>query len=203
MAEGKDLVVTNDILESLTKPWQKFLKRFDEINDLQVSKWAEIHVLAYICKRYREHYGRNYSITIKGAPSKSPDMYLIKRMMATLNTTNMKVVKEYVDWIFDVKIIPKRKRIRTLAFFVSPGLGNEFHFYYAEKNKITRSTVLPDEYKALAVALEVNINTYGELAFIKMALDQAPNSESRQKYKRLLLHLKSLGFEESQLEGLK
>jgi hypothetical protein len=49
----------------------------------------------------------------------------------------------------------------------------------------------------------VNINTYGELAFIKMALDQAPNSESRQKYKRLLLHLKSLGFEESQLEGLK
>ncbi len=193
----------NNSLDGLSKPWQKFFKRFEEIETLKVSQWKDVHVLAYICKRFEQHYGRKFSIAVKNAPTKSPDVRLTKCMMAMLGTTNMHIIKEYVDWIYDKKIIPQKKNIRTLAYFMMQGLGNEFYFEREKNNKITRSSVLPDEYKSLAEAIGVNVNTYGELAFIKKALDQAPDSESRAPYRKLFLHLKSLGFEESMLEGVK
>jgi hypothetical protein len=194
---------SNDPLTGLSKPWQKFFKRFEEIETRKVSQWGDVHVLAYICKRFEQHYGRKFSVTIKNAPTKSPDIRLIKCMMAMLGTTNMYVIKEYVDWVYDKKIIPQKKNIRTLAFFMTQGLGNEFYFEKEKNNKITRSSALPDEYKSLAVSIGVNVNTYGELAFIKKALDQAPDSESRAPYRKLFLHLKSLGFNESMLEEVK
>jgi hypothetical protein len=200
MANSK---ITTDPLAGLTKPWQKFFKRFEEIEELPVLEWKELHVLAYICKRYKEHYGRQYSVAIKGAPSKSPDLYLVKRMVAMLDTTNMKTVKEYVDWVYDTKIIPQKKRIRTLAYFMSQGLGNEFYFERTERNKPTRATALPDEYQAIANALKVSVKTYGDLAFAKKAVEQSPNNKSREPYRKLFEHLKSLGFEADMLKGIK
>jgi hypothetical protein len=194
---------SNDPLAALSKPWQKFFKKFEEIETLKVSQWKDVHVLAYICKRFQQHYGRKFSVTIKNAPSKSPDVRLTNNMMAMLGTTNMHIIKEYVDWIYDKKIIPQKKNIRTLAYFMISGIGNEFYFEREKNNQITRSSVLPDEYKSLAESIGINVNTYGELAFIKKALDQAPDSESRAPYRKLFLHLRSLGFEESTLEGVK
>ena len=115
----------------------------------------------------------------------------------------MRTVKEYVDWIYDQKIIPQKKKIRTLAFFMTQGLGNEFFFFKGESEKISRSTPLPPEYKSIADTLKVRVSTFGDLAFISQAVKQAPNSKSRAPHRSLLEHLKSLGFDESDLEGMK
>ena len=92
MAEGKE--IEDSYLDGLSKPWQKFFKKFDEIDGLKVSQWKQVHVLAYTCKRWEKLYGRRFAVAIKSAPSKSPDMYQVKRVIAMLGTTNMRVVKE-------------------------------------------------------------------------------------------------------------
>lgn len=201
MTENNEIIPNQTVLAGLTKPWRNFFDKFKEIDVIKVSKWKDVHVLAYICKRYYSHYGKKYSVAIKGAPGKSPDIQIIRRIIAMLDTSNMKVIKEYVDWVFDTKIITRKIKVNSLAFFLTSGFANGFQFYYQEKNKITRSSVLPDEFKFLAEALKININTYGDLAFIKLALEQDP--ENRQEYKNLFNHLKSLGFEEVQLEEIK
>lgn len=88
------------------------------------------------------------------------------------------------------------------GFFMTPSFGNEFNLYTKEKNKIVRSTQLPVEYRQIADTLNLPVTTYGDLAFIKMALDQSPNSESRAPYRTLFSNLLAIGFEPSVLNNL-
>jgi len=177
--------------DGLSKHWQKFFKRFDEIDTLKVSQWKEVHFLAYICKRFKDTFGRNFSVTIQNCPSKSPDIYAIKRIIAMLGTTNMRTVKEYIDWVYDKKIVPKRTRIRKVGYFLTSGFGNEFYFDRKQAPKIKRSTELPDDYKRVATTLGVSASTYGDLAFIKMAADQSQSSP----YNVLFANLEAMGFD--------
>ena len=41
-------------LAAFSKPWQKFFKKFEEIESLKVSEWKEVHILAHICKRFKQ-----------------------------------------------------------------------------------------------------------------------------------------------------
>ena len=112
----------------------------------------------------------------------------------------MNTVKKYIDWVFDYKIRPKNMKIKSLAFFGTPGLGNEFYFYKKESEKITRNKELPLEYKEAAERLNMSMSTYGDLAFAKMALDKNPN---RIKIKELFDKLYLEGFEVEKLKDLK
>lgn len=186
----------------LSKHWQKFFNRFDEIETLKNCKWTEIHQLAYICKRYKEYYKNNFVFSLNTkAPSKCTEIVLVKKMCAMLGTSNPTTIREYIDWVFDKKIIPNKMKIRTLAFFMSTGLGNEFLLYRQEKNKIDRSTELPTDYKTIVDELELPITTYGELAFAKSAVDQNP--EGRASYKAMFDKLLSIGFEFDIIKDLK
>jgi hypothetical protein len=162
----------NNLLVELSKPWQNFFAKFSEIDHLKNSKWKELHQLAYICKRYEQHYGRKFIFSLRNAPSKCPEIVLVKRMCAMLGTSNARTIREYVDWVYDVKIIPKNMKIRTLAFFTTPGLGNEFFIQFAEKNKINKTTELPHEYIEIIDSLGLPVVTYGDLAFVKNALEE-------------------------------
>ena len=186
----------------INKPWQNFLNKFKEIDTLPILKWKEVHILAYICKRYEVTFNKKFAISYKGAPSKSTEIYFIKKIMAMLSTMNMSIIKNYVDWMFDIKIIPKKVKIKSLGYFITPGFGNEFNFYREEKTKVCKTTELPTEYKTIASTLNLSIITYGDLAFIKMALDQNPNEESRKPYHILFDSLKEVGFEPSILNEL-
>lgn len=187
----------------LSKPWQNFFAKFKEIDTLKNCKWKEIHQLAYICKRYEAHYGRKFAFSFQGAPSKCSEIVLVKKMCAMLGTTNAKTIREYIDWVFDCKIIPKNMKIRTLAFFMTQGMGNEFLSYRAEKNKIDKSTELPQEYLEIVNSMDLPVNTYGDLAFIKNALDEAPDNEARAPYKQLLEKLSAIGFDVLVLKDLR
>jgi len=188
-----------DPYAGLTKHWKNFFNKFNEIDDLDPVYWKEVHLLGHICRRFEQIFGRKFSVTIKSAPSKSPDIRVMKRLLAMLHTTNMKLAKEYVDWVYDTKIIPKNTRFRTVGYFLTSSFVNDFFYARKEKEQIKRSTKLPSSYIELANALGIDdIETYGDLAFVKIACDQ--NSEN--SYKRFFDNLEVLGFEENILEEI-
>ena len=127
-------------------------------------------------------------------------MFFVRKMIATLNTSDMVIVKKYVDWIYDTKIIPENKKIRTLSYFMTPGFCNEFHFEQSESEIIKRSSYLPNNYKEIAASLNISVSTYGDLAFIKMAADRT--SDLNNPNVQFLKNIQAAGFELSILEKL-
>jgi len=186
-----------------SKWWVNFFKKFDEIEETPVSKWKEIHQLSYITKRYEDTYGKHFSFTLRGTPGKCTEIHLVKRLMGVLGTSNQRTIKDYIDWVYDRKVIPKNKKFRSIGFFANPQFCNEFHLDRIEKNKITRGTPLPAEYKLIADSLDLPMETFGDLAFAKQALDEAPEAESRKPYKILFTELYKVGFEYTILEEIK
>jgi hypothetical protein len=187
--------------DGLSAAWKKFLNKFHEMDTLKVSEWKEVHILAYIDKRYEQLFKNKFSWSMKGAPSKSTEVYLIKRIFAALNTTNKNIVKDYIDWVYDYKIIPKRTHFRKIGFFLTDGFANEFLHQKLKKKTITRSTPLPESYKAIAEELGVEVNTYGDLAFIQMYVEK--NQEDKQNPKYLLFgNLELLGIDWKQIKEM-
>ena len=186
-------VEMEEFLKPLSKHWQRFFRKFAEIEEIKVSKWRPVHQLAYFSMRYEQHFGKRFAFSLRGAPTKCTEIVFIKKIGAMLGTTNQRTVKNYIDWVFDKKIIPQRKRIRSLAFFMAPGLGNEFNLQRQAESVIGRSTALPREFVELAFEAGIPIETYGELAFIKQALDQS--TEGRENYQALYRKLLMAGLE--------
>ena len=185
-----------EVQAKLSKPWQKFFAKFSEIDNLKNSQWKEIHQLAYITKRYEQIYHREFAFSFTGAPSKCTEIVLVKKIGFMLNTSNAKTIKEYIDWIYDVKIIPKNIKIKNLSFFLTPGLGNEFLIYRAENIKIKKTTELPKDYQEIINDLGLSILTYGDLSFAKNILDErGEGNPAVLPYREMFNQLLSIGFE--------
>ena len=192
----------DDFLSLLpSKRWVTFFKKFDEIENIPTSKWKQVHQLSYLTKRYEDAYGKHFSFSLNGAPSKCTQIHMINKLMAVLGTSNQRTIKEYIDWVYDKKIIPGGRKFRSIGFFANSQFCNEFHLEKLEQKKITRATELPAEYRA--VGLELGMNTFGDLAFAKQALDEAPEAKSREPYRVLFKELYRVGFNYSMLEGIK
>ena len=193
---------TSDL--KISGPWKKFLAKLQDINNepfkSKVYLWKPEHILGHICNRFKHLYGKEFAITQKGAPSKCSDLFFVKRMIQTLGTSDMRIVKEYVDWIYDKKIIPENKKIRTLSYFMTPGFCNEFNFERSENQVIKRSSSLPNNYKEIADSLNISVSTYGDLAFIKMAADRT--NDLNNPNVQFLKNIQAMGFELSVLERL-
>lgn len=159
--------------------------------------------MAYIARRYEQLYNVKFAFSFKGPPSKCTEIVLVKKMCAMLGTTNAVKIKAYIDWAFDRKIIPGSMRIRSLGFFTTPGLGNEFNLFWKEQNQIQKSTELPSEYQVVATQLELPVATYGDVAFIQSALEQDADSECRRPYKQFMNEIVALGFDASVLKDMK
>lgn len=193
--------VTNPTL-LLPKAWQNFLGRFSEIETVPLSQWRELHLLAYLCKRFENHFGKKFALSMRGAPSKCTEIFMVKKTMAMLNSVNPSIVKQYIDWVFDKKVIPNRLNFRSVGFLMSADMVNQFQCFLAKTTKIAKTTELPQEWLAIANQLDLPVATYGDLAFAKMALDQAPESEARAPYRTLFSNLIRLGFEPNILTTL-
>ncbi len=128
---------------------------------------------------------------------------MLKRISGMLGTSNQKTLREYVDWVFDTKIIPSTRTIRSLGFFANTNFCNKFHMYMTNKNKIYRHTELPKEYKEIAESLDVPANTFGDLAFAQGAIDMGGDSDTVAPYKTLFNELYKIGFEFEMIKGLR
>lgn len=182
-----------------SKWWLNFFKKFNQIETLPYHKWKTIHLLSYICYKYKEFYGKRFSFSLKGRPSSCQEIYLTKQVISVLGTDKPDMFCEYIDWVFEKKIKPYNKKIRSIGFFANSQFCNEFYLFFAEKNKISRTTEIPKEYKLIMDELELPIRTYGDLAFAKQVLDQDPNKEL---LNQMFNKLYSIGFEFKDLQGL-
>lgn len=182
--------------------WRRFSERVYNFENVPLSDWKEEEVLGYLLKRYRDCYDIDFSLSYSGPPTKSPEMYCVRRMMTTVGTEKGWILKQYIDWVFDTIIIPQKTKIQGLAFFFTQRICNQFKVLFRKNNRITRTTELPTPYVNIAVELGLSVCTYGDLAFAKMALDQSPDRDDLSSYSALFNKLKGVGFDSAILNGL-
>lgn len=184
-----------------TKTWANFFEKFKEIDTLPIHQWKERHILYYMLTEYQKHYGYPYIFSYEKAPTSSAEMHFAKLIPATSGSSNPKIWKAYVDWVFEYKVKPKKYKITSLGFLLTRGFGNEFQAYWKKQNTITRSTILPDEFLILLKAHGVEAETYGEIAFIvQAAKNLTPAFEC---YRTVVRELEFLGLNTFELEELK
>jgi hypothetical protein len=193
-----------------SKHWQKFFNKFLETPHIPVSNWKEHHLLGYILHRCSIAYETPLSLSFSSAPSKCEEIVFVKRMIVMLGGVGMEIMKKYVDWVFDKKIIPNRMKIRKLTLFLNTSLANEFINEYSknidggnvnkalQSNILTRGSELPNHILEIIKSQNMELKTYGDLAFAKMAADQ-----ENEEYMKLFESLKLINFDTNILADLK
>jgi len=178
-------IIDAELYDHVSEHYKKFFAKFAEIETLDVAQWRAVHLIAYICKKYIEHYGVKYSFTFSNpAPSKSYEAYTIKKL-ANMLTSNPSDLKNYIDWVFSKKIIEKKKRITSLAFFSHQEIVNEFKFKFLipqdKKGGISRTDPLPQSVRDICNSQYIDIFTYGDLAFLTKMENQENLFEALRK----------------------
>lgn len=204
MARTKEMKIKNKSgLKSDGSPnahWLKFQERLKSHQSIDTNNWSEENILGYILERYENNYQISYSFSFSGPPTKSQEMYCVRRMLATVGTQKPHIAKQYIDWVFDTQIIPSKLNISSIAFFFTKNICDKFKDYYRKNNKITRSSELSSDFIEAAKEFDIQVTTYGDLAFIKLALDK--NQSAYQDYFNYFSKIKQLGFDEAILENL-
>jgi hypothetical protein len=90
-------------------------------------------------------------------------------------TANPKLLKEYIDWIYENKVVKAKRRLTSISFMTNEGIVNEYKINVllaGKKNlSVDRSTPLPDKFKDIFKAAGVTLSNYGELAFLSQLSD--------------------------------
>lgn len=182
--------------------WRKFKERLDSYSETLVQDWKPEHILGHILKRYKDYMGVEFAISYSGPPTKCKEIYCTKRMLLALGTEDGQTAKAYVDWVFDTIIIPGKVTISSIAYFFTSSFIMRFKAERRRNFNISRATELPPEIRAIAESLSLDVKTYGDLAFAKIAIDDDPENEELSVYFRLFVDLKNAGFDESILSTL-
>lgn len=151
--------------------WKKFFSKMNEIDSLPVKDWNDSHLIFYFCKKYYDLYKIAYTFKFNSSPSKSYEMFNMKKLKGMLSS-NPEIVKDYIDWAFREKAILKKKRITVMGFLSTLEYVNEYKFKYLAEQKITRSTLLSNNIIELAKKHNLNISTYGDLAWIYLMVEK-------------------------------
>ena len=182
--------------------WRRFKERLDAYEEVEIKDWKDEHLLAHILRRYKNMMGVEFTLSYSGAPTKCKEMYCVRRMVHFLSDEENRVFqKEYIDWIFDDVIIPTKAVIHSIAYFYTTELILKFKKDRRKKNTVTRATSLPEDYGKIVSEMELDIDTYGDLAFANIALEQSPDDEDLKEYVELFSRLKGVGFDISVLSS--
>jgi hypothetical protein len=164
-----------ELTDAPNDKYQKFFEKFAEIETLDVSEWKPVHLLAFFCKKYKETYNVDYKFKFNSPlPTKCFEVFQIKKL-ASILTANPKLLKEYIEWVYETKVIKAKRRLTSISFMTVEGVVNEYKFNVllaGKKNlSVDRSTPLPDKFKTIFKTAGVTISTYGELAFLSQLSD--------------------------------
>lgn len=182
--------------------WRRFKERLDSYSEVEVSDWKEEHFLAHTLQRYKDYMGIEFSLSYSGPPTKCKEIYCIRRVVLALGTEDPVVIKQYIDWVFDTVIIPTKAVFYSIAYFFTTSFILKFKAERRRQSRITRTSELPSEVKNIATDLEIDIKTYGDLAFARVAINNDPENEELEIYSRLFVMLKDIGFDEKVLTSL-
>ncbi len=154
--------------------YRKFFEKFTEIETLEVKDWKPTHILAYFCKKYKETYNKDYKFKFNtSAPSKCFEVFQIKKL-ASILSSKPDFLKSYIDWVFENKVIKAKRKLSSISFITVEAIVNEYKTVFLSvqnNNSIDRSTPLPESYKSILSQANLNLNTYGELAFVYQMSD--------------------------------
>lgn len=161
--------------------YKKFFATFDEIETIDVSQWRPSHVLGYFCKKYKDTYGVPYQFKFNSpSPPKCFEVFQIKRL-AILLSSNPTILKEYIDWIYQNKVVQAKRRLTSISFMTNEGIVQDYKMNVLLKGKkslnVDRSTPLPDKYRDAFQAIGITVSTYGDLAFLSQ-MDKTPEISS-------------------------
>jgi hypothetical protein len=187
---------------TLTKPWSKFKDRIEAYADTPVSEWTEYNFLGHILKRYENYMGSSFPLSYSGSPSKCSEIYCVKRMLLGLGLDNPQTVVNYIDFIYDKYIIPGKVSISSLAYFFTTNFIFEFKKKLRKESVITRTTQLPSNYQNVITNLNLDVCTYGDLAFARVAIENDPDNNELSGYITMFNELKNIGFDDSILGRL-
>lgn len=158
--------------------YEKFFLKFNEIENLKPNEWKVPQIIGYFVKKYNETYNSIFKFKFNTPqPSKCFEMFQIKKLSSLL-TSDSSLLKEYIDWIFENKILKTKRRITSISFLTKEEFMNEYklNVLMAEQPQIksfNRTTLLPEECKKILQEANINISTYGELAFIHNMNDKS------------------------------
>lgn len=182
--------------------WKKFFDRGNEIETKNVKEWDATLIIFYFCKCYKEKYNIDYSFRFDKSPSKSYEVWQIKTISNCLSS-DPQILKDYVDWFWEVKIPTRKEKIRTMNFFSNIDTINEYKFkklLAGQSKSIDRSTEIPIHYKEIIHQYSNSINNYGDLSFAKMCIN---NGSEDTQIKEMFLRLKEAGMDLSMLDRVK
>lgn len=199
MATKKNIVRK---LSGLTKDgspnvyWQKFKLRLDNYGQKPIDDWSEEDFLGHILKRYKDTFGSELGLSYSGPPTKCREIYCMKRMILTLGVSDNQIIKDYIDWTYDSVIIPSKIIITSLAYFFTVNIISQFKQSIKKKTRLNRTSILPSAYISIIEQFNLNLNTYGDLAFAKLMMEE----EESVQFVELFNELKKVGFDDKVLE---
>jgi hypothetical protein len=179
--------------------YRQFFERFSEIETLDVAEWKPVHVLGYFCKKYKDTYGVPYAFKFNSpSPAKCFEVFQIKKL-CMLISSNPKILKEYIDWIYQTKVVQAKRRLTSISFMTHESLTQDYKLNVllaGDRNlNIDRSTELPTQYYEIFSNIGVFVATYGELAFLA---HMSPTPRIMEAFKKL----EELGFDKKILERI-
>ncbi len=163
--EGRELTML-----APNEKYQKFFDKFAEIDTLEVAQWKTAHLLGYFCKKYKETYNDDYTWKFNNpSPNKCFEVWQMNTLAARLSA-NPQILKDYIDWAYK-NLVPRAKRRLTSISFMTKDeivIGYKMNVLLAGKKNLNvdRSTLLPENYKAVFEEISIFVQTYGDLAFL-------------------------------------
>lgn len=185
------------------KVWETFFKKLSKYDEIDVIDWKEYQILGYLVSKLESYLQRKFAFTLTGQPSKCPEMFFLKKIIYSLDTKDPEMVKSYIDWVFEKKIVPSNVKLRSIGYFHNSSFANQFLDEIKKSKQITRTTLLPEEYKTIVSFFKAPAETFGDLAFIKKVIESNPDDEDSVTFKKMFSNLISIGFKEDCLRDLK
>lgn len=165
-----------DLNGAPNKKYEQFFAKFAEIDTVPMSDWKTVHVLAYFCKKYEDHYKTKFQFKYNSTnPSSCFEVFQIKKLASQISS-NPKILTEYIDWVYKTRVVEAKRKLTSVSFLTVESLVTEYKtkFLFADKKdlQVSRSTPVPDEYKPVFSEAGVNVQTYGDLAFMYQMEDK-------------------------------
>jgi hypothetical protein len=183
--------------------YKKFFDKFSEIDVLSVDDWQGVHIISYFCKRYEQYYGVKYSFKFNStAPNKSYEVFQFRKL-ASMLSASPNILKDYIDYFFETKIMVRKKRITSMAYLTDANIVNDYKFkklLIGKQVSIDRSTIIPPTYTVIIQKYGLNFSNYGELSFLKKCIDAG---NGKPEYNDMLNELSKLGLDVSMLDRVK
>lgn len=134
------------------------------------SRWSNkrdhiVCLLGLFVSLYESHYGTKFGFSLnERGLFRSAEANHIRKLCGLFDS-DAHMAADYIRWVFEKKVVERKRKITSLGFLNIPASINEFKLAKVDGAKVRRSTPLPTKMKAwLSDNLpEIALKDYGDL----------------------------------------